>query len=67
MEVVFNLSKKDLVVLDSTGADLQIFKSKFSLFPFISVLFWMVIVQMWWAAGESETKANSAQLSWDWG
>ena len=77
LEVVFHIFKMFKIILRCSGVDLQILQSKFSWFPAISLLVWMVVAQDMWrwrrricggrAAGEINNKANSAQLSWDWG
>jgi hypothetical protein len=77
LEVVFHIFKMFKIILRCSGVDLQILQSKFSWFPAISLLVWMVVAQDMWrwrrricggrAAGEINNKANSAQLSWYWG
>ena len=77
LEVVFHIFKMFKIILRCSGVDLQILQSKFSWFPAISLLVWMVVAQDMWrwrrricggrAAGEINNKANSAQLSYDWG
>ena len=63
MKVIFHLFKMYLIVLSYNRVDLQHLGSKFCSFPAISLLFQTA----GWAAGEIYTKANPAQLSWDWG
>jgi hypothetical protein len=67
MEVLFHLIKISLIILSSNGLDLQLLESKLCYFPAISLLFWTGGRPGGRAAGEINTKANSAQLSWDLG
>ena len=67
MEVIFHLFKIYVIVLSSNRVDLQLLGSKFCSFQAISLLFRTDSRPAGRLAGEINTKANSAQLSWDWG
>jgi hypothetical protein len=67
MEVIFHLIKISLIVLSSNEVYLQLLGNKFCSFPAVSLLFRPGGWADGRAAGEINTKANSAQLSWDWG